>query len=240
MNRREQLQDRYEDSLFALLMDDIATIEGEKAEEENERLLNDPSAEIPEDLKRRCMRTISRHYARQKAYAAGRFTLKTMKRVAIAAGIAAILFTTAFATSEAVRVNTLNLIIEVFDTNTEFRFSTSSGQDTPQLSVGWLPKGFFLTEQGNDSLDTWYDYRNAEDALLSISCKKADGLVAGIDTEDAEVEHIQIQNSQAMLVKKNDIVQLVWAPQDNSIFISVWGSGIDPEDIIYIANELQY
>lgn len=29
MNRQEELQDRYEDALFALLMDKIATAEGE-------------------------------------------------------------------------------------------------------------------------------------------------------------------------------------------------------------------
>lgn len=87
MNRREQLQDQYEDALFALLMDEIATIEGQKAEEENRRLQNDPSAAVPEDLDRRCMQLIHRHFAKQKARAAGRFTIKAMKRVAMAAGI---------------------------------------------------------------------------------------------------------------------------------------------------------
>ena len=38
MTRREQLQEQYEDALFALLMDDLAAIEGQAALEENERL----------------------------------------------------------------------------------------------------------------------------------------------------------------------------------------------------------
>lgn len=240
MNRREQLQDQYEDSLFALLMDDIATIEGQKAIEENERLQNDPAAAVPEDVDRRCMQTIHRHFAKQKARAAGRFTLKAMKRVALAAGIAAILFTMAFATSETVRVHTLNMMIEVFETNTEFRFSSSSEQTAPQFEVRWVPDGYSVTNQGSDSLETWYEYQNTTNKTLNISCERTDGLIAGIDTEDAEVEYIQIKDCQAMLVEKDSKIQLLWATQDDSIFITIWGTEIGREDIIHIANELQY
>lgn len=240
MNRRERLQDRYEDALFALLMDDIATMESKKAEEENERLKNDPSAAVPEDLDRRCMQLIRRHFAKQKARAAGRFTMKAMKKVALAAGIAAILFTTAFATSEAVRVRTLNLMIEVFETNTEFRFVSSSEQTSPQFEVGWVPDDYFLTDRGSGSTETWCEYQNAENKILSISCERTNGLTADIDTEDAEVGYISIRDSQAMLVKKDQLVQLFWTPDDNSVFIRIWGTDIEQESIIRIANELQY
>lgn len=38
MTKREQLREEYEDALFALMMDEFAVAEGEKALEENERL----------------------------------------------------------------------------------------------------------------------------------------------------------------------------------------------------------
>lgn len=240
MNRREQLQDQYEDALFALLMDDIAAIEGQKAEEENRRLQNDPSAAVPEDLDRRCMQLIHRHFAKQKARAAGHFTVKAIKRVAMAAGVAAILFTTAFATSETVRVHTLNLMIEVFETNTEFRFSASSEQNPLQLNVGWLPDGYSLVDQGNNGLEVWYDYQTAAEDYLTINCCQTDGLVASIDTEDADVEYIQIQGSKAMLVQKGTESQLVWSANQNSVFVGIVGSNLSRTDIIHIANELQY
>lgn len=240
MNRRERLQDQYEDALFALLMDDIATMENKKAEEENERLQNDPSAAVPEDLDRRCMQLIHRHFAKERARAVGRFTAKAMKRVALAAGIAAICFTTAFATSETVRINTLNLMIEVFETNTEFRFTNSSKEVAPQLKVGWIPDGYSLTDEGSDSLETWYEYQSGGNETFGIRCERTDGLVVGIDTEDAEVEYIQIKDFQAMLVEKDSKIQLLWATQDNSIFVTIWGTEMEPEDIIHIANELQY
>lgn len=240
MNRREQLQDRYEDALFALLMDEIATAEGKRAEAENERLKNDPSAVIPEDLDRRCMQTIRREFAKRRARSVGRFTAKAMKRVALVAGIAAILFTTAFATSETVRVHVLNLAIEVFETNTEFRFSDSSEYATPQLNVGWVPDGYTLTDQGSDEIEIWFEYQNVENKLLSITCWRTDGMTTQIDTEDAEVEHVQIQGIQAMLVTKGNSAQLVWTANDNSILINVTGDEITTEDIIHIANELKY
>lgn len=54
MKLREQLQEEYEDTLFALMMDYVAQTEGKRLLEENERLKNDPSAQLPEDLDRRC------------------------------------------------------------------------------------------------------------------------------------------------------------------------------------------
>lgn len=66
MKTREQLQEEYEDALFALLMYDVAELEGRHAAEENERLLNDPNARVPEDLDRKCLQLINRHFLRKK------------------------------------------------------------------------------------------------------------------------------------------------------------------------------
>lgn len=66
MKTREQLQEEYEDALFALLMYDVAELEGRHAAEENERLLHDPNARVPEDLDRKCLQLINRHFLRKK------------------------------------------------------------------------------------------------------------------------------------------------------------------------------
>ena len=44
MTRREELQEAYEDAMFALLMDYVAESEGKKALEENRALQKDPDA----------------------------------------------------------------------------------------------------------------------------------------------------------------------------------------------------
>lgn len=169
MTRRELLQDRYEDALFALLMDDVATAEGKRAAVENERLKNDPSAEIPAGMEMRSLQTIRRCFARRDLYSVGRFTVKAMKRVVMAAGVAAILFTGAFAASETVRLNTLNLIIEVFDTNTTFRFVDQPVEtESLSLEVGWLPEGYVLESQGQDETSMWYQYQNLRMNLFTL------------------------------------------------------------------------
>ena len=66
MKTREQLQDNYEDALFALLMYDVAQLVGQYAEEENERLQNDLNAEVPEEINQCCLRTIHRCFFKKK------------------------------------------------------------------------------------------------------------------------------------------------------------------------------
>lgn len=240
MNKQEQLQEQYEDALFALIMDKIATAEGQWAMEENERLKEDPSAAVPEELDKRCMQMIRRHFAKQQVYTVGRFTAKIMKRVVMAAGIAALMFTGVFAASETVRINAMNLIVEIFEDNTDFRFVSSPAASVPQVSVGWVPDGYTLKDQGFNSKNVWYQYQKTEDESLYINYTVTTGAGIGIDTEDAEVEYVNINDGQAMLVKKEDELQLVWTTNNNAAFIGIIGTGVESKDLIKVANELRY
>ena len=65
MNRRDELRERYEDALFAFLMEDVIETEGKKMLEENERLKQDPLAAVPEAVDYRCIQTIKRGFAKQ-------------------------------------------------------------------------------------------------------------------------------------------------------------------------------
>ena len=58
MTRQELLVEQYEDALFALIMDKVAEVEGQKAIEENQRLKASGEVVIPEELNRRCKQTI--------------------------------------------------------------------------------------------------------------------------------------------------------------------------------------
>lgn len=242
MTRREELQDKYEDALFALVMYDIATAQAKEAEEENERLKNDPTFFVPEDVDRRCLKTIRRHFAKQNARAVGRSAVKVAKRVLIAAGLAAILVVTAFAASETIRTKALNLIIQVFETHTDLDFNAASRDDNmiPQVKVGWFPDGFSLINQDSDNFGMWLEYRNPDDDFIEIDIRKTTGLGASIDTEDAEVEYITIRDMQAMLVEKEELYTLVWVTRDNSILISVTGYNISRDNILRVATELSY
>ncbi len=241
MTRREQLQNQYEDALFALLMDELGAAEVQKAETENERLKSDPSAQVPEALDRRCMQTIRKEFGKRRFRAAGRFAVIALKRVALAAGIAAILFTTVFAASETVRVNTMNWIVQVFDSSVDFHFAGRGSNDPIlQMDVGWVPEGYHLESCGYSSAFTWYLYQKSEKEQIHMEYTLTFGAGFGVDTEDAKVSHLEIQGSQAMLVEKGNELQLVWVTENNTAFIGLIGTGVEQEELIHVANELSY
>lgn len=241
MTRREQLQERYEDALFALLMDDVATAEGKRAAEENERLKSDPSAGISEGAERRSLQTIRRQFTKQSLRSAGHFTVKTVKRVVMAAGIAAILFTGAFAASETVRLNALNLIIEVFDTNTTFRFVDQPAEmEGPHLEVGWLPEGYKLMNHEENDTFIGYQYQRAEGECIYIDYYLTPGMEANVDTENAKIEYVDIQKTKATLYQKENVIHLVWTTKDNTALTWLMGESVSQDDLLRVANELKY
>ena len=72
MTKREQLQERYEDALFALMMDTLDRIEGCSALELNERL----PKEIPPDIEKKCLGIIFSYFKKSQANTVRRKTFK--------------------------------------------------------------------------------------------------------------------------------------------------------------------
>lgn len=70
MKSREQLQEKYEDALFALMMNYVTEAEGKRLRAENEALKQDPTAQVPEHLDQRCLQTIRQSFLKKKVFAA--------------------------------------------------------------------------------------------------------------------------------------------------------------------------
>ena len=60
MDKRDQLQENYEDALLALILEQNMEAEGQRLSEENQRLLQDPEAAVPVDISKRCIKAIRR------------------------------------------------------------------------------------------------------------------------------------------------------------------------------------
>lgn len=173
MTRREMLMEQYEDALFALIMDEVAEVEGQKAIEENQRLKESGELVIPKEVSQRCQRVIARKTAEKDLKRFGKGFGRVVTKVAVVALMGMLLFTTAFAASEDFRVKTLNFVMEVFDDRTEIKFvpedkSSNASSAVPQITAGWLPEGFELMEQGEDTFGGWYEYANTEDGVISV------------------------------------------------------------------------
>lgn len=203
MTKREQLQEQYEDALFALLMDEYAVSSGEKALQENEQLKNDPNFEVPEGTKRRCLNVIRKRFSLQSAQIAGRRAAKLCQRVAAVGFVATLLFTAAFAASSELRISTLNFVTDVFD-DCMILYSDTEEGILPNVTASWLPEGYELADYTYDLKDVnlLYNDSTGNEILVHIYGSNRTSVV---DTENAEVKYVAINGNEAVTVCKQGI-----------------------------------
>lgn len=241
MTRREMLMEQYENALFALLMDEVAESEGRKAIEENERLKERGEPVISDTSRQRCMKTIARKTTQQDVKRYGRVASRIITKVAVAALVAMLLFTTAFASSESFRIKTLNFVIDTFDDRTRISLVEESVEPTPQdgvpeISVGWLPNGFDLIDAGNDGTSVWCQYEAEDGAMISVFA--IDLTVGGwaIDTETAEIHSIEVRGKEAHIIEDSSITQIFWRISEYPNWMClVTGNGTKTEMLIELA-----
>lgn len=185
MTRRERLLEQYEDAFFALLMEDVMIREGARLEARNQRLLEDPAAAAPESLDRRCLRAIDRCASAQKRQSARRRAGKILRSAAVAAAIAATLFTTAFAVSEDFREAAVNLVRTVTGTYTQLDIQRPAGgggqpeaRYFPNLEVGWVPEGFSYRR---GEFGEYAEFENGEEQSFRVTVYPGNAYV-DIDT----------------------------------------------------------
>ena len=83
MTEQERLYAQYEDAFFALLMHEIAEAEGEALLEQNEQLLANPDAAVPDVVRKRCLRTIEKSRRNARLQSNTKKLLRVLNRVAL-------------------------------------------------------------------------------------------------------------------------------------------------------------
>ena len=240
MTRHEALYERYQDALFALLMEEVSVAEGRKALEENERLNQDGQAEVPPEISARCMDCIRRALRRKKAVTARRAALRLSRGIAAVLLAVILLFTGAFAFSDSFRSAALNLFIEYFGDRIDFNFRHSEGTGM-QIQVGWVPEGFELTEKTEDSTQIFCIYTGGAGQRLMLVCYQIKGSSFSFDSEDAdEVTDISINGREALLIVKGNKIQIIQVGPDKSILIQVVAENVGKSDVIKFAESVTY
>ena len=210
MTQKEQLWENYEDAVFAILMDAVAEQEGEKGLQLMEELEHDPSAQVPEEVQRRAEKTIRKAFAAKNREPVKRFTFKVVQRIAVAVLVVVITTACAFAAFPEVRANLYNLIIREYEDHTEFdytqQFSDEYSSADFTIEPGWLPDGFILADEGQTytSLYCVYEDKTNSDIDISITKSTLSGGSLAVDTEDAKVMTIMIQNHKTTLIEKEN------------------------------------
>lgn len=235
MTRQEELRERYEDALFALLMDEVARAEGEALLHRTET-----APQPRREAERNDLGTIRRAVRQKQTRQVGRASLRALGRAAMVAGLAASLFLSAFALSEDVRAGTMNMMIEISETGTVFRFldPTPQVESLPLLVPQWLPEGFSEMDSRSYSAKSWIRYGRSEEEYIEFVYMKTDGTVLGIDTEDAKVETIQLNGQSATLAQKGEEIHAVYVTEDPAYFIRIYSIHVSLEDFLRAAENL--
>lgn len=252
MTRREQLLEAYEDAYFALLMDAVAQAEGEKWEQINKELQEDPAAAVPDAVDRRCLRTIDRYFARQRQKSTLKATGKVLNRVAVIMAIVGMLFTTALAISEDMRVTVANLLITVNERYTELRMepgveenrkmeydsNNTTARYFDKIHIGWLPEGFYYV---TGEFGIMADFENEDGLWIAIDCYPGDSNLQ-LDTEDAdEVEYIEINGVRGIQVLKEGRINILLMNEQKNLFVNIFtAQGIASEITWKIAENILF
>lgn len=239
MNKQEKLQERYEDALFAIMMDELASSLGQEALEENERLKADPTAAVPDQIEKKCLKTIRKHFRMASIKKVGQVSLSALGKAAMVFGIACALFVGAFATSENVRITTMNLVVETFGESTDFYFAPPV-TEIPQIKATWVPDGFALDKESKDETGSQFSYRNNNGQYIRGRYVEGEGCVVSVDTENSNVSPVDIHGVEAMLVEKDGRLQIVWGIKDKSGFIELFCNGLSVEELIQVAENVEY
>lgn len=242
VRRDDQVQERYEDALFALLMRDLEAEQIQQAKARQEQMQGEATGKAMDDLDRRCLSMIRKHYAKERARNAGKIFWKVVSRVAVAICLMIACFAVAYATSDSVRINTLNFLIEVREDHTDLRFPGEWKYEDrgPILSVGRVPERYTLTEKCLDHSEVAFEYVDIDGNRLVVSCRSTRGIGVGIDTEDAVVEDVTVQGSKGMLVEKNGEYQLVWPAKNNTRLLSIIAFDLSREEVLTLSEALVY
>ena len=241
MTKHDMLREQYEDTLFALLMEDYIVDEGKKALEENERLKCDDSFIVPEQTRKRCLKTISQFYIRQNIRHSWKVFCKVFSKIAVIATISVVLFTSALAISPSLRSRAFNIIMSVYDDKTVFRPQDSALSESHDynLTAGWLPDGYSLVDESENSFLILETYRNADGDEITVNLFQNDTSVLNIDTEDANVQIENICGTPALLVEKNGYSQIVWVNEDQGYKLVIESFSEDISTLAVVAENFK-
>lgn len=227
-----------EDTLFTLLMYEVAEGEGELALEENARLQQDPMAAVPEETVRQCKKILRQRFSKKNRQTVGRVAGKALHRVAVAVLVIVVLLTTAFAVFPTFRTNALNIITQVFEDHTNFTFEDSGGTSDYEIEPRWLPEGFSFEREDPLPDNNCKIYTNEDNDTLYIEKMRVSNQNIALDTEGATMEPVMIQNHQGTLINKNGNIRLIWNVRGKNLVVVITSENVSATDVLTVARNL--
>lgn len=238
----EEVYERYVDASVALFMEYYAA-----------SCLDEPmepradETDFPAELDTRCRALISREFARQRRKTFFKAATKGLGVVACLAAVILSLSSVLFMTVEAVRVPIINYYIQEQDGYWEISGSSKNGEemhndyafDISNPLANIIPEKYIPVSVAGESLE-WLNvlYQSSDNHEIHFSSRKMSKLLK-VDSEDVQFSHsIQILGGDAVIVVKDNSVQLAWLCESTGTTFSLFSTEYDETEIIAFAEKL--
>jgi hypothetical protein len=223
---KAELYEQYEELLFRIALLEINEDEADRLDQDHV-----PDPEMEKFFVRTqagTLRIIDRASRKVKTRRAIKTGLPHVLQ--IAAAVLLVFFvgaTVAIASVHEVRVRVLQFLIHIEEEYTELSL-VESPDETFSVPEGWhgayypsyIPEGFVM-----QAIDPYFNrvyYLNGTDDLLDFM-EFTENDYTNIDTEDAEIQHIVINGSAAILSEKDGEVTVSWATLDRYFVLTLDG-----------------
>lgn len=235
----DEAAERYDDAHFALLMEGYSVRLGEEYLEENQRLQESGSFELPPELDARCLKAMDSAIAQKKRRENIEKTKKAARRITVAAAsvlLVAVLSTVVlYNTVEAFRVKVVDYTINILDIGEGSIVSIKSNEENGSTAIvpTWLPEGYEVTKDRYDDTIRLTSYTNGND-IMRYSINDIGTLA--VDTEGSLNSYeTSINNLNAIIVFKEDGITLYWFDFERNIQYGLWADNLDAETLMRIA-----
>lgn len=207
----KQLQENYENALFALLMDEYAKEEGAQLLALQQKLEEDPDFQLPEGMEERGLKLIRKTYRKNNRKYAMKIAGKALTRVAVVVLTLNITFGVFFVSVEAFRNKVLNMVLTYCETHTTVQFTgepenaAAAAEDhvyTVEDFMAVLPEGYVLASHDvNDMMET-AEILGPGDVSVFWSVQSITANV-NVDTENADfIEQIEFDEKEGLITEK--------------------------------------
>lgn len=240
---QNELWERYEDAMFTLLMDEVAHQEGQEQLEWKKQLNDDPSAALPEEVRKKGEQTIRKAFAAQSRRSARHVGFRMFQRIAVAVMLVILTAVCAFAAFPEMRVAVLNMMEQTFSDHTEFEFTAGNEEEYASVNFDvqplWLPDGFLMTDEGRNNKTVFKTYENGQEGSIFISESEETDLSMAVDTEDAEKQDIKIRDYQGKLIEKDTWRCILFSVPEKNMLVYIDAENVPTEQVIKVAENIQ-
>lgn len=233
--------EQYEESAFAMKMEEYAEAEGKRLMEEYEQALaaGEVSA-VPMELDAKCKRLIKREFKQQKYQLSVRNVWKKVGKVVAIFIVVFSLSAAVVMSVDALRIPIINFFMEHYDrytalySNEAYKNGSSSSKSPEECILNRIPLGYELVGFSDDESFYYVRFENEKGDILTFSEYPSTGELL-VDTEDAIVSEMKIGENEALLIEK-DGYELYWIMDDKVCYLSA--TCISKDVLVVLAHDL--